>query len=73
MSLQLPPFEFLNAWGDKGDGPGKARYGPPRLPPIRWEIFFADPGSDCAQIQSSGTPLLSFEDSRLHHASGSPS
>jgi len=71
MPLQLPPFEFLNAWGDKGDGPGKLATPAAFATDSLGRIFFADPGSGFVhKFESSGTPLLSFEDSRIHHASG---
>jgi hypothetical protein len=71
MPQQPPPFEFLNAWGDKGDGPGKLDTPAAFAADSLGRIFFADPGSGFVhKFESSGTPLLSFEDSRLHHASG---
>jgi DNA-binding beta-propeller fold protein YncE len=71
MPLQLTPFEFLNAWGDKGDGPGKLDTPAAFAADSLGRIFFADPGSGFVhKFESSGTPLLSFEDSRIHHASG---
>ena len=71
IPLQLPPFEFLNAWGDKGDGPGKLDTPAAFAADSLGKVFFADPGSGFVhKFESSGTPLLSFEDSRIHHASG---
>jgi hypothetical protein len=71
MSLQLPPFEFLNAWGDRGHGPGKLDTPAAFAADSLGRVFFADPGSGFVhKFESSGTPLLSFEDSRIHHASG---
>jgi hypothetical protein len=68
---QPPPFEFLNAWGDKGDGPGKLSTPAAFAADSLGRVFFADPGSGFVhKFESSGTPLLSFEDSRIHHASG---
>src|SRR5712692_6103569 len=71
MPFQPPPFEFLNAWGDKGDGPGKLDAPAAFAADSLGRVFFADPGSGFVhKFESSGTPLLSFEDSRVHHASG---
>ena len=66
-----PPFEFVNAWGDKGDGPGKLN-GPVSIATdTLGDIFFPDPASGFVhKFQSKGTPLLSFEDPRLHRAAG---
>jgi len=71
MPLQLPAFEFLGAWGDKGDGPGKLNAPVAFAADSLGRVFFADPGAGFVhKFESSGTPLLSFEDSRVHHASG---
>jgi len=66
-----PPFEFLGAWGDKGEGPGKLDAPVSFAADSLGNIFFADPGTGFVhKFESSGTPLQSFEDSRLHHAAG---
>jgi DNA-binding beta-propeller fold protein YncE len=66
-----PPFEFLNAWGDKGEGPGKLNQPVAFTTDILGNVLFADPGAGFVhKFQSKGTPLLSFEDPRLHRASG---
>jgi len=66
-----PPFEFLSAWGDKGDGPGKLEAPVAFAADSLGNIFFADPGSSFVhKFESSGTPLLSFEDPRVRHATG---
>ena len=68
---QVPPFEFLGAWGDKGDGPGKLDEPAAFAVDMLGNVFFADPGSSFAhKFQPNGTPLLSFEDSQLRHAAG---
>ena len=68
---QPPPFEFLGAWGDKGEGPGKLDAPVAFAADALGRVFFADPGAGFVhKFESSGTPLLSFEDSRLRHASG---
>jgi DNA-binding beta-propeller fold protein YncE len=66
-----PPFEFLNAWGDKGEGPGKLDQPVAFTADVLGNVFFADPGAGFVhKFESKGTPLLSFEDPRLHRASG---
>jgi hypothetical protein len=66
-----PPFEFLNVWGDKGEGPGKLNAPVAFTVDSLGSIFFADPGAGFVhKFQSSGTPLQSFEDPRVRHAVG---
>ena len=66
-----PPFEFVGAWGDQGEGPGKLDAPVTFTADILGNIFFADPGAGFVhKFESKGTPLLSFEDPRLHRASG---
>ena len=66
-----PPFEFLNSWGDQGEGPGKLDAPISFAVDALGDIFFADPGSSFVhKFQPGGTPLLSFEDPRLRHAAG---
>ena len=66
-----PPFEFLGAWGDKGEGPGKLKAPVAFAVDSLGSIFFADPGAGFVhKFESSGTPLESFEDPRLRHAAG---
>jgi hypothetical protein len=66
-----PPFEFLSAWGEKGEGPGQLDVPVSFAPDSLGNIFIADPGSNFVhKFESSGTPLQSFEDSRVRHASG---
>lgn len=66
-----PPIEFLGAWGDKGEGPGKLDAPVAFAADSLGHIFFADPGAGFIhKFESNGTPLLSFEDTRLRHAAG---
>jgi hypothetical protein len=66
-----PPFEFLGAWGDKGDGPGKLDAPVALAADSLGNIFFADAGAGFVhKFESNGTPLLSFEEARARHASG---
>jgi sugar lactone lactonase YvrE len=69
---QAPPhFEFLDSWGDKGDGPGKLDEPVALAADELGYVFFADPAAGFVhKFESKGTPLLSFEDPRLHRASG---
>jgi streptogramin lyase len=66
-----PPFEFLDAWGEKGDGPGKLD-GPVAFATDELSrVFFVDPASGFVhKFESKGTPLLSFEDARFSRAAG---
>jgi streptogramin lyase len=65
------PFEFLDAWGDKGEGPGKLDEPVAFAVDISGNVFFADPAAGFVhKFQSKGTPLLSFDEPRLGHASG---
>jgi hypothetical protein len=66
-----PPFEFLNAWGDKGEGPGKLDEPVAFAADSLGNIFFVDPAANFIhKFESSGTPLQSFEDRRVRHAAG---
>jgi hypothetical protein len=66
-----PPFEFLGAWGDKGEGPGKLAAPVAFAVDSLGNIFFADPGGGFVhKFEASGTPLQSFEDPHLRHAAG---
>lgn len=66
-----PPFEFLGAWGDKGDGPGKLDAPVAFAADSLSHIFFADPAAGFIhKFESNGTPLLSFQDSHLRRAAG---
>jgi hypothetical protein len=67
----IPAFEFLGAWGEKGDGPGKLD-GPVALATDGLNrVFFVDPASGFVhKFESKGTPLLSFEDARVNRAAG---
>jgi hypothetical protein len=66
-----PPFEFLGAWGDKGEGPGKLDGPVAFAADSLGNIFFADPHAGFVhKFESSGTPLQSFEDTRVRRAAG---
>jgi streptogramin lyase len=66
-----PPFEFLGTWGERGVGPGKFDKPVAFAVDALGKVFFADPDSHFVhKFESNGTPLLSFEDSRLLYAAG---
>jgi sugar lactone lactonase YvrE len=66
-----PPFEFLGAWGEKGQGPGKLDAPVSFASDSLSHIFFVDPAANFIdKFESSGTPLLSVEDTRVRHAAG---
>ena len=71
LPARPPAFEFLGAWGDRGKEPGKLDTPAAFATDAMGRVFFADPGSGFVhKFESKGTPLLSFEDSRMNHASG---
>jgi hypothetical protein len=66
-----PPFEFLGSWGDKGEGPGKLNSAVAFAADTLERLYFVDPPVEYVhKFETKGTPLLSFEDPRLRHASG---
>ncbi len=66
-----PPFEFVSAWDNKGNGPGKLDQPTAFATDILGNVFFVDPaGNFVHKFNAKGTPLLTFEDSRVHHAAG---
>src|ERR1700675_4878350 len=66
-----PPFEVLGAWGDKGAGPGKLHEPVSFAVDSLRNIFFADHGAGFVhKFESTGTHLLSFEDTSVRHAAG---
>src|SRR5258708_36191072 len=66
-----PPFEFLGAWGDKGDGPGQLDGPVAFAGDSLGNIFFADPAFGFVhKFKSTGTRLQAFEDTRVRHAAG---
>jgi len=69
---QAPPsFEFIDTWGNKGEGPGKLDAPVAFAADTLGNVFFADPGDAFVhKFKSNGTPLQSFEDSRVRHAAG---
>jgi hypothetical protein len=68
---QPPPFEFLGAWGERGDGPGKLNDPVAFAVDTLGNVYFADSGEGFVdKFTSGGTPLLSFGDPRLRHGSG---
>jgi sugar lactone lactonase YvrE len=66
-----PLFEFLGAWGNKGEDPGKLDQPVAFAIDATNRVLFVDPATNFVdKFETNGTPLLSFEDSRLRHASG---
>ncbi len=69
--LPPPPFEFLGAWGEKGTDPGKLDQPAAFAIDATNRVLFVDPAAEFVdKFETNGTPLLSFQDSRLRHASG---
>ena len=66
-----PPFEFVSAWDNKGTGPGKLDQPSAFATDFQGNVFFVDPaGNFVHKFEAKGTPLLTFEDSRIRHAAG---
>ncbi len=66
-----PPIEFLDSWGEKGDGPGKLNAPVAFTSDTLGRIYFADPGSGFVhKFESNGVPLQSFEYSGIKAPSG---
>jgi hypothetical protein len=66
-----PPFEYAGSWGEKGDGPGKLDAANAFTTDALGNVFFADAGGGYIhKFESTGTPLLSFEDARVKHTAG---
>jgi hypothetical protein len=66
-----PPFEYIGTWTEKGEGPGKLDGPVAFAVDSLGSVFFVDPPSRFVhKFEPSGTPLLSFEDARLHQAAG---
>ncbi len=66
-----PPFEFLGSWGDKGVDAGKLDAPVAFSADSLGRVFFVDPGAGFVdKFESDGTPLLSFEDTRVRRAAG---
>jgi len=64
------PFEFLGAWGDKGDGPGQLDAPLSPATDTLGNVFFADPPAGFVhKFESNGTPLLSFQENAVKRAS----
>jgi hypothetical protein len=66
-----PPFEFLGAWGVKGQGPGQLDAPVSFAADLLGNVFFAEPGLGFVhKFHSNGTPLLSFQETSVRHAAG---
>lgn len=66
-----PPFEFLGSWGDKGVDAGKLDAPVAFSADSLGRVFFVDPAAGFVhKFESDGTPLLSFEDTRVRRAAG---
>jgi hypothetical protein len=66
-----PPFEFLGSWGVKGQGPGQLDAPVSFAGDSLGNVFFAEPGAGFVhKFHSNGTPLLSFQETSVRHASG---
>jgi sugar lactone lactonase YvrE len=67
----LPTFEFLDAWGVKGSGPGQLNAPVSFAADSLGNVFFADPAAGFVhKFHANGTPLLSFQESNVRRAAG---
>src|SRR5260221_12450339 len=66
-----PPFEFVSAWGDKGEGPGKLDQPGSLAADSLGNIFFGDPSAGFVhKFESSGTSWQCFDKTRVCHCAG---
>src|SRR5450631_2054165 len=68
---QTPPFEYLQTWGHRGDGPGQLAAPVAFAVDALDRVYFADSGSNYVhKFEATGVPLLSFEVFQAKHAAG---
>jgi sugar lactone lactonase YvrE len=68
---QAPPFEYLQTWGEHGEGPGLLDAPIAFTVDTQDRVYFADPMSGFVhKFETTGVPLFSFEDSQVKHADG---
>ncbi len=68
---QTPPLEYLQTWGQHGDGPGVLDAPIAFSVDTQGRVYFVDPMSGFIhKFQSTGVPLFSFEDTQARHADG---
>ena len=65
---QLPPVEYLRAWGVKGDAPGQLKDPTGIATDSFGDVYIADPGNQFVEkFDSKGKALLSFQEGALKH------
>jgi tripartite motif-containing protein 71 len=66
-SPPLPPFEYVDSWGSRGDGPGQFVHPVAIASDSESIIYIADGGSGFIhKFSASGEPRLSFQDDRFN-------
>jgi tripartite motif-containing protein 71 len=66
-----PPFEYVQTWGQKGEGAGLLGAPVAFAVDTQGRVYFADSGSGYVhKFEATGVPLLSFEDFHVKHAAG---
>jgi sugar lactone lactonase YvrE len=62
-----PPFEYVDAWGSRGDGPGQFDHPVAMASDAESIIYVADAGSGFIhKFSANGEPRLSFQDDRFN-------
>ena len=62
-----PPFEYVDSWGSRGDGPGQFNHPVAIASDSESIIYIADAGSSFMhKFSASGEPRLSFQDDRFN-------
>jgi sugar lactone lactonase YvrE len=66
-----PPFEYLQTWGQHGEGPGLLDAPIAFTVDTQSRVYFADPISGFVhKFEATGVPLFSFEEPQVKHADG---
>jgi hypothetical protein len=68
QKAQLPPLQYLGAWGVHGSDPGQLDQPTSIATDTQGNVYIADAGSQYVdKFSRQGTPMLAFQDDRLKH------
>jgi hypothetical protein len=68
QKAQLPPLQYLGAWGVHGTDPGQLDQPTSIATDTQGNVYIADAGSQYVdKFSRQGTPMLAFQDDRLKH------
>ena len=68
QKTQLPPLQYLGAWGVRGTDPGQLDLPASIATDVQGYVYIADAGSQYVdKFSRQGTPMLAFQDDRLKH------